>query len=150
MGGDARGRGGQPRLHDLDLRVLSPSRNISCEINYQREPAVADEAYCQTNDPPQSVRLSATGVVTNCTGVSCLGNACENTPTLGCDQTAGIGPFSCTPKPDGVACTVTSDYRHDRRFGCQDTRIGLRANRIHRVPQMRRVGARRNFGSCPF
>lgn len=89
---------------------LSPSRNISCEIDYQREPAMADEAYCQTNDPPQSVRLSAAGVVTSCTGVSCLGNAGEGTPTLAYDQTAGLGPFNCASKPDGITCTVASGH----------------------------------------
>ncbi|WAJ45396.1 hypothetical protein OK015_02380 [Mycobacterium sp. Aquia_216] len=87
---------------------LSPSRNISCEVNYKRDPGISDEAYCQTNEPPQSAHLSAGGVVTSCKGVSCVGNAGEGTPVLGYDQTVGIGPFSCTSKPDGVTCTVSS------------------------------------------
>lgn len=86
---------------------LSPSRNISCEVNYQRA-GLSDEAYCQTNEPQQSVHLSTAGVVTTCKGVSCLGNAAEGTPTLAYDQSAGVGPFSCTSKPDGVTCTVPS------------------------------------------
>lgn len=87
---------------------LSPSRNISCEIDYQRDPGIPDETYCQTNEPPASVRLSTTGAVTNCTGMSCLGNAGIGTPVLAYDHTAGVGPFSCTSKPDGVTCTVSS------------------------------------------
>ncbi|CQD03047.1 hypothetical protein BN1232_00320 [Mycobacterium lentiflavum] len=87
---------------------LSPSRNISCEVNYKRDPGIPDESYCQTNEPQQSVTLSTGGVVTTCKGVSCLGNAGEGTPILAYDQTAGVGPFSCSSKPDGVTCTVSS------------------------------------------
>ncbi|MDM4139747.1 MULTISPECIES: hypothetical protein [Mycobacterium] len=89
---------------------LSPSRNISCEINYQRDPGIPDEAYCQTNEPPASVRLSSTGAVTNCTGISCLGNAGTGTPVLPYDHTAGVGPFGCASKTDGVTCTVPSGH----------------------------------------
>lgn len=87
---------------------LSPSRNISCEIDYRRDPGIPDEAYCQTNAPPASVHLSAGGVVTTCAGVSCLGNAGTGTPILAYDHTAGVGPFGCASKPDGVTCTVSS------------------------------------------
>lgn len=87
---------------------LSPSRNISCEVDYQRDPGIPDEAYCQTNEPPASVRLSTIGAVTNCEGVSCLGNAGVRTPVLAYGQTARVGPFSCASKADGVTCTVPS------------------------------------------
>lgn len=89
---------------------LSPSRNISCEIDSQRDPGIPDEAYCQTNEPPASVRLSTTGVVTNCTGISCLGNAGIGTPVLAYGQSAGVGPFSCTSKTEGVTCTVPTGH----------------------------------------
>jgi hypothetical protein len=89
---------------------LSLSRNISCEVDYQRDPGIPDEAYCQTNEPPASVRLSPAGAVTNCTGISCLGNAGTGTPVLAYDQTAGVGPFSCKSKADGVTCTVSSGH----------------------------------------
>src|ERR1700759_4978419 len=89
---------------------LSPSHNISCEVNYKRAPGISDEAYCQTNEPPQSVHLSTGGVVTSCTGVSCVGNPGEGTPTLAYDQTAAVGPFTCTSKPDGMSCTVSSGH----------------------------------------
>ncbi|WP_025737295.1 hypothetical protein [Mycobacterium genavense] len=86
---------------------VSPSRNISCEVNYQRA-GLPDEAYCQTMEPPQSVQLSPAGVVTPCQGTSCLGNPGENTPTLAYGQSANIGPFSCISKQEGVTCTVSS------------------------------------------
>jgi hypothetical protein len=87
---------------------LSPSRNISCEIDYQRGPGVPDETYCQVNSPPQSVRMSTDAVVTDCTGSSCLGNAGIGTPTLDYGRTAGIGPFNCQSQANGVTCTVSS------------------------------------------
>jgi hypothetical protein len=89
---------------------LSPSRNISCEVDYQRDPGIPDEAYCQTREPPASVRLTTTGAVTNCTGVSCLGNAGIGTPVLAYGQSAAVGPFSCASKADGVTCTVSSGH----------------------------------------
>jgi hypothetical protein len=85
----------------------SPSRIVGCEINYQRD-GIPDETYCQTMSPPQSVHMSASGVLTNCTGDSCLGNAGLGTPTLAAGQTAGIGPFSCLMQASGVTCTVPS------------------------------------------
>lgn len=89
---------------------LSPSRNISCEVDYRRDAGIPDEAYCQTNEPPASVRLSTAGAVTNCTGVSCLGNAGIGTPVLAYGQTAAVGPFSCASQADGVTCTVPSGH----------------------------------------
>jgi hypothetical protein len=90
-----------------ECAFLSPSRNISCEVNYQRD-GLTDDAYCQTMEPAQSATLSANGVLKPCNGTSCLGNAAENTPTLAYGQSASIGPFSCTSQQDGVTCTVSS------------------------------------------
>ena len=47
---------------------LSPSRNISCELDYQRGSEIPDETFCQTNSPPQSVHMSTSGVFNTCTG----------------------------------------------------------------------------------
>jgi hypothetical protein len=96
----------KPACTASECAFLSPSRNISCEVNYQRS-GLSDDAYCQTMEPPQSVQLSPTGVVAPCKGTSCLGNPAENTPTLAYDQTASLGPFSCTSRQDGVTCTVS-------------------------------------------
>jgi hypothetical protein len=86
----------------------SPSGNIECEINFQRDPGLPDETYCQTGTPPRSVHMSDAGVLTNCTGISCLGNAAPGTATLDYGQAAGIGPFHCLSQSSGVTCTVPS------------------------------------------
>jgi|SRR4051794_17708431 hypothetical protein len=86
----------------------TPSRNISCEMSYQRGYGIPDGVYCQTDSPPQTVRMDATGAFTPCTGLTCLGNAGEGTPTLAYGQTAWAGPFGCRSATDGVTCTITS------------------------------------------
>lgn len=87
---------------------LSPSHNISCEVDFGRGGGIPDETYCQTNSPPQSVHMSTDGSFKTCTGDSCLGNPGEHTPTLAYGQTAGTGPFNCRSEAGGVTCTVTS------------------------------------------
>ena len=87
---------------------LSPSRNIGCEMDYQRGHEIPDEAYCQSTAPPQSVHLSTDGTFKSCTGETCLGNAGEGTPTLPYGQAAWLGPFSCRSEPSGITCKVTS------------------------------------------
>ncbi|CPR10947.1 hypothetical protein BN971_02222 [Mycobacterium bohemicum DSM 44277] len=87
---------------------LSPSRNIGCEIDYQRGSGIPDETYCQTDSPPQSVRLSTDGSFKTCTGETCLGNSGEGTPTLAYGQAAGVGPFNCRSETGGITCTAGS------------------------------------------
>lgn len=87
---------------------LSPSRNIGCEMDYQRGSGIPDETYCQSQSPAQSVRLSTDGTFKSCNGESCLGNAGEGTPTLAYGQTAWLGPFSCRSEAGGVTCKVVS------------------------------------------
>jgi hypothetical protein len=87
---------------------LSPSRNISCEIDYQRDPGIPDTTYCQSMSPAQSVHMSPSGQLAKCEGDSCLGNPGIGTPTLAYGQMAGIGPFSCRSEVSGTTCTVTS------------------------------------------
>ncbi|CAM3002833.1 hypothetical protein BST27_24335 [Mycobacterium intermedium] len=87
---------------------LAPSHNLGCELSYHRGNGIADETYCQTDSPPQSVRMATDGTFKSCAGVSCIGNASEGTPTLGYGSTAAIGPFSCRSETSGVTCTVAS------------------------------------------
>lgn len=87
---------------------VSPSGNLGCEMNYQRGSGIPDETYCQTDSPPQSVRMSTSGSFKTCTGDTCLGNAGHGTPTLAYGQTAWVGPFSCRSEASGVTCTVIS------------------------------------------
>ncbi|WP_231980472.1 MULTISPECIES: hypothetical protein [unclassified Mycobacterium] len=92
---------------DNYVAFLSPSRNISCEIDYQRR-GIPDSAFCFSISPPQSVTMDPTGALSRCTGESCLANPPEGTPTLGYGQAKGTGPFMCRSETDGVTCTVTS------------------------------------------
>lgn len=98
-----------PAAADQDNYVafLSPTRNISCEIDYQRR-GIPDEAFCFSISPPQSVTLDAAGTLARCTGESCLANPPEGTPSLGYGQTVGAGPFTCRSESSGVTCTVAS------------------------------------------
>jgi len=81
---------------------LSPSGNISCEIDDNR--ADLTQAYCQTITPPQSVTMGITGKYTTCTGEQCLGNPGTNTPTLAYGTATGVGPFRCESATNGVTC----------------------------------------------
>lgn len=84
---------------------LSPTRNIGCELNYQRS-GVADGTYCQTISPPQSATLSTNGTYTTCTGPNCVGNPGENTPILAYGDSTQVGPFTCASASTGVTCTA--------------------------------------------
>lgn len=84
---------------------LSPSGNISCEIDYHRDGLPA-KAYCQTVTPPRSVSMDVTGDYTPCTGQQCIGNPGTNTPTLAYGTATGVGPFRCESATTGVTCTA--------------------------------------------
>lgn len=86
----------------------SPSRHISCEVDFQRA-EITDSAYCQWEDGGTgfSATLSTAGEVTPCLQGSCLGNAGVDTPVLEYGQTAAIGPYVCRSETSGVTCTVT-------------------------------------------
>ena len=81
---------------------LSPSGNISCEVDYQL--AGLTKAYCQTATPARSVSMSASGAYTTCTGQQCLGNPGTGTPTLAYGTATGAGPFRCESAATGVTC----------------------------------------------
>ena len=95
---------------------LSPTRTISCEVS-SAPPAtsmdasgkpLAPYAICLTVSPARRASLSAEGVVTTCTGESCLSNAGVNTPTLAYGTETGAGPFTCVSLTEGMTCTVSS------------------------------------------
>src|SRR5271154_4988618 len=74
---------------------LSPSKNISCEIDSNFGPSAITSTLCLTISPPKSVTLKTDSSLTECTGVNCLSNAGTNTPTLAYGQSITLGPFSC-------------------------------------------------------
>ena len=81
---------------------LSPSGNISCEVDYQQ--AGLTKAYCQTATPARSVSMGASGGYTTCAGQQCLGNPGTGTPTLAYGTATGVGPFRCESAAAGVTC----------------------------------------------
>jgi hypothetical protein len=83
---------------------LSPSGNISCEVDYHR--AGLTSVYCQTVTPPRSVKMGVDGKYTTCTGQQCLGNPGTGTPTLAYGTATGVGPFRCASATAGVTCTA--------------------------------------------
>jgi hypothetical protein len=83
---------------------LSPSGNISCEVDYNR--AGLTQVYCQTATPPRSVIMGASGKYTTCTGSQCLGNPGTGTPTLAYGTATGVGPFRCESAAAGVTCVA--------------------------------------------
>jgi hypothetical protein len=83
---------------------LSPTGNISCEVDYHR--AGLTQAYCQTVTPARSVTMSAAGKYTTCSGEQCLGNPGTGTPTLAYGTATGAGPFRCESAATGVTCAA--------------------------------------------
>jgi hypothetical protein len=83
---------------------LSPSGNISCEVDYHR--VGLTQVYCQTLTPARSVTMSATGGYQVCQGEQCLGNPGTGTPTLGYGTQTGAGPFRCESASTGITCVA--------------------------------------------
>ncbi|MGH9110281.1 MAG: hypothetical protein ACRDY3_12605 [Acidimicrobiales bacterium] len=84
---------------------LSPSHNISCEIDWQVA-HVPSTAYCQSIQPPRSVTLSLSGTAKTCSGEGCIGNPSESAKVLPYLTSTSAGPFLCTSRVDGVACSA--------------------------------------------
>ncbi|MGH8981985.1 MAG: hypothetical protein ACRDWE_13375 [Acidimicrobiales bacterium] len=87
------------------VAFLSPSRNISCEIDVTLG-TTKDAAFCETSSPAESASLATNGSVKVC-GVGCEGNAGEDTPTLGYGRSTGLGPFACRSAKSGITCTAS-------------------------------------------
>ena len=83
----------------------SPSHNLGCEMD-DRRAGVPNEVYCQSVKAPHSVRLGLDGRLKICRGDRCLGNAGENTPTLGYGKQITVGRFRCFSLRAGVKCIV--------------------------------------------
>jgi hypothetical protein len=83
---------------------LSPSGNISCEVDYQR--AGLTQVYCQTATPARSVTMAAAGSYTTCTGEHCLGNPGDGSPTLAYGTATGVGPVRCESAVTGITCVA--------------------------------------------
>jgi hypothetical protein len=86
----------------------SPSKNISCEIDNNFGSGDQTNALCLTLSPPKSVTLTTDSSLAECTGVNCLSNAGENTPTLAYGQSITLGPFTCASSTAGMKCTLAN------------------------------------------
>jgi hypothetical protein len=87
---------------------VSPSKNISCEIDSNFGQNAITSTLCLTVSPPKSVTLGTDGTLTECTGVSCLSNAGLNTPTLAYGMSITLSPFTCSSSTAGVKCTLAN------------------------------------------
>jgi hypothetical protein len=88
----------------------SPSGNLGCEMG--DDPGTRGSyVYCQSSKHPHSVRMGLDGRLKICRGgtimtTHCLGNAGENTVTLGYGRQIIVGRFRCLSLRSGVKCTV--------------------------------------------
>ena len=87
---------------------VSPSKNISCEIDDNFGQGALTSTLCLTVSPPKSVTLATDSTLVECTGVNCLSNAGLNTPTLAYGQSITLGPFTCASSTAGMKCTLAS------------------------------------------
>ena len=87
---------------------VSPSKNISCEIDYNFGQGALTSTLCLTVSPPKSVTLATDSTLVECSGVNCLSNAGLNTPTLAYGQSITLGPFTCASSTAGMRCTLAS------------------------------------------
>lgn len=101
---------------------LSPSGNISCEVDYHY--AGLTGAGCQTLTPPRSVKMTPAGTLTTCTGQQCLGNPGLDTPTLDYGEVTGVGPYRCVSSTTGITCTVNGKGFHIARSGITPATTG--------------------------
>lgn len=85
----------------------SPSGNIQCEIDFQRDPRIPDGAYCMSWKPLQSVTIRPDGTLANvCTGETCGSNGPTDQGVLAYGQSAVLGPFTCVSEESGMTCTA--------------------------------------------
>ena len=88
----------------------SPSGNIHCEIDFQRDPRIPDGAYCMSWNPLQNAQIRADGSLASvCTdGVSCGSNGPQDEGVLAYGASAVLGPFTCLSEESGMTCTANS------------------------------------------
>ena len=86
-----------------------------------RRSGVPNQVYCQSIKSPHNVRMGLDARLTTCRGVSCLGNAPENTPALPYGKQVTVGRFRCFSLRAGIKCIVISSGK-----GFLIDRVGVR------------------------
>ncbi len=85
---------------------FAPGNTTSCELDFEMA-GIGTVAYCQTYPHAESVTLRATGKLTVCHGLKCIGNPPDQVPTLVYGATLSAGPFRCSSLRKGVECVLT-------------------------------------------
>jgi hypothetical protein len=106
---------GMSPAHAASLKqkfFLSPSGNISCELDYDPggSGGLPTQAFCETITPARSVVMKPSGKLKICNGTQCLGNPPENAFTLAYGQKATLGPFTCQSRPTGMRCRTDTGH----------------------------------------
>jgi hypothetical protein len=89
---------------------LSPSGNISCELDYDSSHPTKSPpttAFCQTVSPGRSVTMNPKGRLKVCSGQKCIGNPPENASTLQYGRSTRLGPFTCKSLRAGIRCRIS-------------------------------------------
>jgi hypothetical protein len=118
-------RHGTPRT---SASFYSPSKNISCEMDDERE-GVGSHVYCQSVAHPHSVKMSLAAGLTICRDgtlatTRCLGNPGEHTPVLQYGKHITLAHFRCESQKAGVLCTVIKTGKGFRIDSTGVRRIG--------------------------
>lgn len=108
---------------------ISPSGNISCEVDYNR--FGLREAHCETGTPPQSVTMGVTGSYTTCTGDLCLSNPGMDTPTLAYGTATGVARSSANRPLRESAARLTAGAS---RSPAPASRLSVAAPDVRRNP----------------
>lgn len=85
---------------------VSPTGNISCEIDNNFGSGAITSTLCLTFSPARSVVLKTDSSLTECSGQQCLSNAGLGTPTLRYGQSITLGPFTCSSSASGITCML--------------------------------------------
>ncbi len=84
---------------------FGPGVTTSCEMDIG-VPKLPTSVFCQTYPHAESVTLDATGRLTICHGIKCIGNPPDQIPTLVYGTSIVGGPFRCSSKRAGMQCVV--------------------------------------------
>jgi hypothetical protein len=101
---------GAPKPAGIQHFFFGPGPSTSCEMDVA-VPKIGSAVYCQTYPHTESVVLRATGKLTICHGIKCIGNPPDQVPTLVYGAWMTAGPFRCDSTQAGIRCVVVKTGR---------------------------------------
>ena len=141
---------------------LSPSGNISCEIDTRPKAGSVDanghpitsSAECQTTKPDQSASLAEDGTVTVCSAThpnpawagQCAGDPGEGTPTLAYGRQILVAPFRCISATEGITCALIQADGPGKGFLI--SRSGITETGVQNVVHPGDVGSAGSANNC--